>query len=105
MNSVFDPHRYSKKSERFEFSDVVLTAWIEHRNINLRSSFFDTLTHLSKPKLPLISLRNEVGLKPPYIFWQHGRDSLLRVVETGKGIEGHEISRAHVHTLVSLYSS
>ena len=98
---------------------MVLSAWIEYRNINLRSSYFNTLTNLSRPKLPLISAvksntalqntdRSTVADKDqreqhqPYIYWQQGRDTLLRIVNTGKGIEGQSITRAHIHSLVSI---
>ena len=120
---IFDNHvflhsynnRYSNKNKRFELSEVVLSAWIEYRNINLRSSYFNTLTNLSRPKLPLISaVKSNTALQStaadkdqreqqqPYIYWQQGRDTLLRIVQTGKGIEGQSITRAHIHSLVSI---
>ena len=120
---IFDNHdflhsynnRYSNKNKRFELSEVVLSAWIEYRKINLRSSYFNTLTNLSRPKLPLISaVKSNTALQStsagkdqreqqqPYIYWQQGRDTLLRIVQTGKGIEGQSITRAHIHSLVSI---
>ena len=108
-------NRYSNKNKRFELSEVVLSAWIEYRKINLRSSYFNTLTNLSRPKLPLISaVKSNTALQStaadkdqreqqqPYIYWQQGRDTLLRIVQTGKGIEGQSITRAHIHSLVSI---
>lgn len=92
--------RYNRQSHKYQFSDVVLEAYDQFKSYASNSRFGQTMGEISKPLLPDITVKKGLGAEPPYMYCHQGKETLMRIPDSGKGFENRCNSAATLHSMV-----